>query len=95
MMLRRENQVLKQRVLEIEEETAAVRWGMKKIAGSDHKVKFCMGLPNYQVLMALLPFVKWTSDNLLDTETLATPGRPRARQHEDEFLAVLMKLRLG
>ena len=39
-MLRRENQALKQRVLEIEEKMAAVRWGMKKIAGNGHKVKY-------------------------------------------------------
>lgn len=54
-----------------------------------------MGLPNYEVLMALLANLKWTSDKLLNAETYATPGRPRALQLEDEFLAVLMKLRLG
>ena len=71
MILRRENQALKQRVLEIEEKMAAVRWGMKKIAGNGHKVKYYTGLLNYQVLMALLAYLKWTSDNLLDAETPA------------------------
>ena len=58
VMLRRENQVLKHRVLEIQEEMAAVEWGMKKITGNDHKVKFYMGLPNYKVLVALLAYLK-------------------------------------
>ena len=80
-------------LLEIEEEMTAVRWGMKKIAGNDHQAKFYMGLPNYQVLMVLLAYLKRKSDNLFDAETHATPGRPRALQLEDEFLAVLMKLR--
>ena len=96
MMLRRENQALKQRVLEIEEKMAAVRWGMKKIAGNGHKVKYYTGLLNYQVLMALLAYLKWTSDNLLDAEPLlATLGRPTTLQLEDEFFAVLMKQQLG
>ena len=47
MMLRRQNQALKQRVLELEEEMTEVRWGMKEIAGSNHKVKFYTGLTNY------------------------------------------------
>ena len=63
-------------MLKIEEEMAVVRWGMKKIAGNDHKAKFYTGLPNYQVLMAPLAYLKQTSDNILDAETHATPGRP-------------------
>ncbi len=95
MVLTRQNQALKQRVLELEEEMTEVRSGMKKIAGSDHKVKFYTGLPNYQVLMAFLTFLKRSSAEVLDMEPHATPGRPRTLQLEDEFLAVLMRLRLG
>ena len=67
--------------------------GYEKIDGNDHKVKFYTGLPNYQVLVALLAYLKQSSDAVVDTETI--PGRPRALQIEDEFLAVLMRLRLG
>ena len=45
--------------------------------------------------MALLTYLKQSSGKVLDMEPHATPGRPRALQLEDEFLAVLMRLRLG
>ena len=38
MILRREDQAHKQRVLELEQEMAQVRCGMKKIVGNDHYV---------------------------------------------------------
>ena len=68
---------------------------LKHSAGSDHKVKFYTGLPNYQVLMAFLTYLKRSSSEVLDMEPHATLGRPRALQLQDEFLAVLMRMRLG
>ena len=70
-------------------------WGMKKIAGSDQKVRFYTGLPNYRVLMAFLTYLKRSSGEVLDVEPHATPGRPRALQLKDELLGVLIRLRLG
>ena len=67
-VLRRQNQDLKQTVIKLEEELAQVRWGMKKIAGNDHKVKFYTGLPNYQVLVAFLAYLKQSSDAVVNTE---------------------------
>ena len=96
-MLRMQNQELKEKLLklETEREVSSVSWGMQNIAGNDRKVKFYTGMPNYQVLMALLAYIKRLSDAVTDTHIAPGPGRPKSLKIEDEFLAVLMRLRLG
>ena len=58
-------------------------------------VKFYTSMPNYQVLMALLAYIKRLSDAVTYTHIAPGPGRPKSLKIEDEFLAVLMRLRLG
>ena len=79
-MLRMQNQELKEKVLKLENEreVASMRWGMQNIASNDHKVRFYTGMPNYQVLMALLAYIKRLSDAVTDTHTAPGPGKPKS-----------------
>ena len=45
--------------------------------------------------MALLAYIKRLSDAVTDTHIAPGPGRPKSLKIEDEFLAVLIRLRLG
>ena len=71
------------------EELEASRFGVKMLSKlDDATVKFYTGLPSYDVLMALFVYLKPKLD-------VALVGRARKLDLEDEFLAVLMRLRLG
>ena len=62
-------------------------FGMQNIAHNDEAVKFYTGLPNYDVVMAVYGYLR---------PKVSEPfGRAPKMALEDEFLAVLMRLRLG
>ncbi|XP_064475789.1 uncharacterized protein LOC135389660 [Ornithodoros turicata] len=57
---------------------------------------FYTGLPSYEVFKALLEYVDpWTNMSSQTIETSTNVGRPSALSIENQFLLVLMKLRLG
>ena len=60
---------------------------MQNSAHNDEAVKFYTGLPNYDVVMALFGYLR---------PMVYEPfGRAQKMALEDEFLAILMRLRLG
>ena len=71
---------------------------LKLMANSNQKTKFYMGLPTYEVFTALFHYLEPQVLNFrqkdVESETVAI-GRKRKLSLMEEFVAVLMRLRLG
>ena len=72
------------------------RYILQLMSGSDNKAKFYTGLPTYAVFKAVFYFFELKMlnarrDSIKDT----SKGRKRKLSLMEEFLSVLMRLRLG
>ena len=97
----RKNQKLSAKVVALQEEVDSFhysygRYILQLMSGSDNKTKFYTGLPTYAVFKAVFDFLELKMlharrDSIKDT----SKGRKRKLSLMEEFLSVLMRLRLG
>ena len=97
----RKNQELSAKVVALQEEVDSFhylygRYILQLMSGSDNKTKFYTGLPTYTVFKAVFDFLELKMlharrDSIKDT----SKGRKRKVTLMEEFLSVLMRLRLG
>ena len=76
------------------------KFDINKYAANDSDIEFYTGLPNYKMLMFCFDLVQEASNEFGETEgemNQKTPkiGRPRAQTPFQEYIMVLMRLRLG
>ena len=97
----RKNQELSAKVVALQEEVDSFHFSygrhiLQLMAGSDNKTKFYTGLPTYAVFKALFDYLEpkmlhARRDSIKDN----SKGRKRKLSLMEEFLSVLMRLRLG
>ena len=83
---------------DVESELRERKSNLRLIQGSDTKTRFCTGLPTFAVFMALLKFIEpyITVARLRHSNfDHSFQGRKKCLSTGEEFLAVLMWLRLG
>ena len=97
------NQDLSVKVAALQEELVSLKQSLppsplQLMANSNQKTKFYTGLPTYEVFVALFHYLEpqVLSTRQKETEPYAVArGRKRKLDLNEEFLAVLMRLRLG
>ena len=98
--LKVDNQVLQLQVETLEQDLFTVKTNLKRqmvsvIKGNDDSTKFYTGLPTYAVFTALLEYIQPLVEMSHQTSSETNQGRKRSLTYEEEFLAILMRLRLG
>ena len=98
------NQELSSRVACLEEEVCSLQLSsgsrtLELISGNDNKTKLYTGLPAYAVFEAIFvylePQLARARRECVADDIYSTKGRKRKLTLREEFLAVLMRLRLG
>jgi len=104
-LLKDENKLLRQELETLKAEITKLkgdmrkqgRFDIEKYKASDSDIEFYTGLQSYDMLRMCFEIIEDRTNDLETTQRGHTPkiGRPRSLSHFQEFVLVLMRLRLG